>query len=249
MYTHVTALIDLLRDGNFQEQSCTESTVSGVAERLHALSDHRTINHQSYKLKIRSAAPRQDGGIKHRLGSEKSLVGKKQKQQCGFCKQTGRHPGNAANCDVKQRWGECYSRKQKTTDIESLLEKIVEGTTGYPNVSGWSIVQGKELLSRVPVGSKRIQIKGYTKGTDNIWYLLCTCIDSMGVTLSKYEGSKYKSYQDVLIRKTAVNTALMSCDYIFFSAAKNTPDFETNNGGGEGAGGGAGGGAGEGTLI
>ena len=65
-------------------------------------------------------------------------------------------------------------------------------------------------------------------------------MDSKGTTLTKHKGSKFKSYQNVLIRKTAVNTALLSCDYVFFCAAQNTPHFMAHDGGGAGGAGGAG---------
>ena len=107
-----------------------------------------------------------------------------------------------------------------------MLEEIVKGKSGYPNVTDWSILQGKPFLSAVPNTSKRIQIKGYAKGHDDYWYFLCTCITSSGDALWRREGTKQNSYTDVFIRKTAVNSAVTQFDYVFFSAAQNIPCFE-----------------------
>ena len=37
--------------------------------------------------------------------------------------------------------------------------------------------------------------------------------------MTRMEGSVWRSYIDVLIRQTAVNTSLKNCDYVFFFAA------------------------------
>ena len=195
--------------------------------RLVHLADQRTWNtEQQDMLKVKAAVPRQGGPPKRRKGSTLSASGKT--TICGFCKNTVTHGGNATQCPKKQLWGRCFKRSQHKQQIEDLLEEIVTGKSGYPNVTDWSILQGKPFLSAVPNTSKRIQIKGYVKGAnDDYWYFLCTCITSSGDALWQREGTKQNSYTDVFIRKTAVNSAVTQFDYVFFSAAQNIPCFET----------------------
>ena len=89
----------------------------------------------------------------------------------------------------------------------------------FKDVSAWNVAEGQQLLQKVPGATKRIQIKGYANGSDDKWYLLCTCINNQGKEVAGMEGSVWRSYTDVLIREKAVNTSLKNCDYVFFSAA------------------------------
>ena len=215
---HVNDFIDLLKSGNFGDPSYEETTVGPLAERLNFLSDERTKSHHSGMLKLKSVVPRQGKPRAHRLGSDRSQSGKRS-TTCGFCRRTDAHPRNATHCPEKAKFGICYSRASKETDIENLVENMLKGTTIYPDVTNWSVAQGKQWFQKVPNPSKRIQIKGYAKGTDDMWYLLCTCITNEGKQLSRKEGSVSTSYTDVLIREKAVLAAITKCDYVFFSPA------------------------------
>ena len=136
---------------------------------------------------------------------------------CGFCSSVGEHPGNQTICPKKLAFGTCFAVKKDKHAITEKLEMVTSGKDDdFIDLSGNELLSNCSNLSGPPGRAKRIQIKGYKTMPSGKRYLLCTCIDRFGNSLSQQEGRSSVSYQDVFVEYMATVASLGQYDSIFF---------------------------------
>ena len=84
-------------------------------------------------------------------------------------------------------------------------------------------LSSREKISSIPAKTKRLVVKGYHSHVSEP-YLFCSCLDKIGDVLSRVEGTRTKSYDNVLIKSVAVLTGIAKLDYVFHLPISNKDD-------------------------
>jgi hypothetical protein len=132
---------------------------------------------------------------------------------------------NRTNCPKKAQYGIEYQVKEATqSDVGSTLTDIADGSISkFFVVASILDIRNREKLSSTPARKKRLVVKGYHSHVDGT-YLFCSCLDRLGDVLSRVEGTRTKSYDNVLIKSVAVLTGIAKLDYVFHLPISNKDD-------------------------
>ena len=109
------------------------------------------------------------------------------------------------------------------SQVGSALSEIAEGRDSkFIDVSTIGL-SNREMLSSIPGQTKRLVVKGYHTHRDGP-YLFCSCLDKLGDVFNRIEGTRTKSYDNVLIKSVAVLTGIAKLDYVFHLPLSNEDD-------------------------
>ena len=225
----LTNLKDLLTCGNYtSDEYKGDSCLGPIAEKLSLLSGPGSIT-------IRPNFPKMKTGTKQgapgtlRFGAEGSTASKP-KRNCTFCNGTGnsiRIHSNKSNCPVKEGFGKEFAVKPRSmADIGDVLNKIGDGKmVDFIDVSTILDVNNRRTINFLPTTTRRVIVKGYNQN-NNEKYLLCSCIDNGADVVKRKEGTKTQSYDNLLVKCSAIVTNLSKLDYIFHKPVSTIEDLE-----------------------
>ena len=75
----------------------------------------------------------------------------------------------------------------------------------------------KYIKDTFPVGTRRLQVKGFTAGMSERFLLGdCININNKGAVITRQEGTGVVSYKNVFLSEMWFMTNTKQCDYIFF---------------------------------
>lgn len=214
--THIVKLKTLLDTRDYGSLMHKGTSVEAMAMQLNYLVGVGVQAIRPGHVVVKSSVPREGANPTNRLGGPKSQKGRTP-QMCGFCSSVGEHPGNQTICPKKLAFGTCFAVKKDKHAITEKLEMVTSGKDDdFIDLSGNELLSNCSNLSGPPGRAKRIQIKGYKTMPSGKRYLLCTCIDRFGNSLSQQEGRSSVSYQDVFVEYMATVASLGQYDSIFF---------------------------------
>ena len=108
-----------------------------------------------------------------------------------------------------------------------MLVNIADGkiVRRFIDVSTVLDMKDKKAINSLPKKTRRLIVKGYNqKGNEK--YLFCSCIDRGGNVIERKEGTQTRSYDNLLVKCSAVVSNLSKLDYIFHMPLSTIEELE-----------------------